>query len=177
MICRTRKDQMRTWKHTLTVDASVDAAEKVAGIGIVIQQRSGRRKRGPIVARISELHRGIRLNAAEEFAVLRALEVAIERGFSRVKIRSDYNQMRRALREQYRQRRMADGDELRRRVMTLADLFEFVHFAWVPRRRNQIAHGLARHALHGTAPDASDTDPAQSPPANATVGAVNVGIR
>ena len=61
---------MRTWEHTLTVDASVDAVEQVAGIGIVIQQRSGQRNRGPILARIAELHRGIRLDTAEEFAVL-----------------------------------------------------------------------------------------------------------
>lgn len=169
---------MRAWEHTLTVDASVDAVEQVAGIGIVIQQRSGQQGRGTIVARIAELHRGIRLGAAEEFAVLRALEVAIQRGFSRVKIRSDHNQMRRTLREQYRRRRVSDGDDLRRRILALADLFEFVHFAWVPRRRNHMAHALARHALHGGAAGVSEIEAAQAPRVDATAfGAVNVGIQ
>ena len=145
-------EQMAAWEQTLTVDASVDAVERVAGIGIVIQQRSGGRGRGPIIERIAEVHRGIRPGAMEEFAVLRALEVAIERGFSRVKVRSDHNQMRRALREQYRRREMTHGDELRRRILSLADRFDAVAFAWVPRRKNQIAHSLARHAMrNGTA--------------------------
>ena len=172
---RTHKDEMPAWEHTLTVDASVDATEQVVGIGIVIQQRSGRRNRGPIVARIAELHRGIFVGTAEEFAVLRALEVAIERGCARVKIRSDHNQMRRALREQYRRGRRSDGDELRRRILALADRLELVHFAWVPRRRNHMAHALARHALHGRAAGVSEIEAAQTPQVNATaVGAVNV---
>ena len=172
-----KNDSMSAWEHTLTVDASVDAVEQVAGIGIVIQQRSGRRNRGPIVARISERHWGIAAGRAEEFAVLRALEIAIERGFSRVKIRSDYNQMRRALRERYRRERVSDADELRSRILALADRLEYVHFAWVPRRRNQIAHALARHARHGDAAGASATQAAQTSQVNATLlGAVNVNV-
>jgi ribonuclease HI len=82
---------------------------------------------------------------------------------SRVKIRSDYNYMRRTLREQYRQRRMSDGDELRRRILALADLFEYVHFAWVPRRKNQMAHALARQAVRHGAAGASEREPAEAP--------------
>jgi hypothetical protein len=82
---------MPDWEHTLTVDASVDAKRGITGIGIVIQERSGGRGRGAIVARIAEAHAEIPFGSAEEFAVLRALEVAIARGFSRIKIRSDYN--------------------------------------------------------------------------------------
>lgn len=169
---------MRAWEHTLTVDASVDEVKQVAGIGILIQQRSGQRGRGPIVGRIAELHRGIRPGTAEELAVLRALEVAIQRGFSRVKIRSDHNQMRRTLREQCRRHRVSDGDELPRRILALADLFEFVHFAWVPRRRNQAAHALARHALRSGAAGVEEIEAAQAPRVNATAfGAVNTGIQ
>ena len=149
---------MAAWEQTLTVDASVDAVKQVTGIGIVIQQRSGGRGRGPIIARIAEVHGAIYPRAMEEFAVLRALEVAIERGFSRVKICSDHNQMRRALREQFRRREMTHGDELRRRVLALAQRFEAVAFAWVPRRKKQIAHALARHALRNGAARGSEIE-------------------
>ena len=172
-----KNDSMSAWEHTLTVDASVDAVEQVIGIGIVIQERSGRRNRGPIVARISERHWGIAVGKAEEFAVLRALEIVIARGFSRVKIRSDYNQMRRALREQYRRGRVSETDELRRRILALADRLELVHFAWVPRRRNQVAHALARTAMRDMAAGESAIEASQTAPVNATAhGAGNVEI-
>jgi ribonuclease HI len=137
---------MRDWEHTLTVDASVDAKRRVTGIGIVVQKRSEDRGRGPIVARIAEAHAEIPFGSAEEFAVLRALEVATERGFSRIKIRSDYNQMRRAVRERHRRGTGRVDDELRSKVLQLAGAFERVDFGWVPRRKNQLAHALARQA-------------------------------
>ena len=137
---------MRVWEHTLTVDASVGNGNQLVGIGIVVQERSVSRRRGRVVDRITECHQGIRPGMAEEFAVLRALEHAKERGFSRVKIRSDYNQMRRALHEQHRRQSVPSGTGLRRRILELARSFEYVHFAWVPRRKNQQAHVLAREA-------------------------------
>ena len=138
---------MRACEHTLTVDASVDAGGHLVGIGIVVQERSGSGGRGPIVERISESHQGIDVATAEEFAVLRALEFARERGFSRLKIRSDHNQMRRSLREAHRTNRAPVGPGLRRRILELAGGFEYVHFGWVPRRKNQLAHALARHGV------------------------------
>lgn len=77
------------------------------------------------------------------FAVLRALQTARERGFTRIRIRSDYNSMRRDLRNRYRSG--ADGkNELQKKILALARQFEWIDFGYVPRRKNQIAHNLAR---------------------------------
>ena len=96
--------------------------------------------------RIAESHRGIPAGAAERFAVLHALEVAIQRGYSRVKVRTDYNRMRRMLRDDYRRGVASDGDDLDHRILQRAGVLEWVEFGWVPRRKNQIAHRLARQA-------------------------------
>lgn len=78
---------MPEWIHTLTVDASRDARRRVTGIGIVIQERTGAKGRGPILAQISEAHRGVTGGHDEAFAILRALEIARERSFTRIKVR------------------------------------------------------------------------------------------
>lgn len=83
---------MPEWIHTLTVDASYDHLREVTGVGIVIQERSAtarRRRRGPILQEIAEGHVGIPRGMGEKFAVLRALQIAKERGFTRVKVRWD----------------------------------------------------------------------------------------
>ena len=139
---------MPEWRHTLTVDASFDNTHGVTGIGIIIQERGPGRGRGPVLDRISESHFGVSPGAAEEFAVLRALEIAIERGFTRVKVRSDYNSMRRKLRGRLRQKRLK-GDGLRGRILQLTSAFEWLDFGLVARRKNQEAHRLARQACTG----------------------------
>lgn len=135
---------MPEWRHTLTVDASYDRSRAVTGIGIVVQERVGIDGRGPIVEEIAEAHEGIPPGAGEKFAVLRALEIAKERGFTRLKVRSDSNAMRRQLREHHRARLDYQGDDLGRRVLQLAGAFAWIDFGYVPRRKNQIAHRLAR---------------------------------
>jgi len=50
---------MPEWIQTLTVDASYSPATGITGVGIVIQERSGRSGRGPIVEQLSEGHRNI----------------------------------------------------------------------------------------------------------------------
>lgn len=75
--------------------------------------------------------------------VLRALEIARDRGFTRIRIRSDYNSMRRKLRECFRSGAAGNGD-LEQKILNLARRFEWIDFGYVPRRKNQIAHLLAR---------------------------------
>jgi len=99
---RARTSLMPEWIQTLTVDASYSSATGITGFGIVIQERSGRSGRGPIVEQLSESHHNISAGDGELYAVFRALEVAKHRGFTRIKLRSDYNHMRRSLRERYR---------------------------------------------------------------------------
>ena len=135
---------MPEWIQTFTVDASYSPATGITGIGIVIQERSGRSRRGPIVEQLSESHRNITVGDGELYAVLRALEVAKQLGFTRIKVRSDYNRMRRSLRERYR-----DGSvalDLEGCVLQLARSFDWIDFGYVPRRKNQAAHVLSRKA-------------------------------
>ena len=134
---------MPQWMHTLTVDASYDEASRVTGVGVVIQERVGASGRGPILEQVAEAHIGVAPGTGELFAVFRALEIAMDRGFTRIKIRSDYNAMRRDLRNRHRGRAAAEN-ELQNKVLELARRFVWVDFGYVARRKNQIAHALAR---------------------------------
>jgi ribonuclease HI len=134
---------MPEWVHTLTVDFSYDAASGVIGVGIVVQSRGARSGRGPIIDRIAEAHMGVSPAVGEMFAVLRAVETAKDRGFSRVKLRSDYNSMRSELRERFRSGGAGKTD-LQQKIFDLARQFEWIDFGYVPRRKNQIAHALSR---------------------------------
>jgi ribonuclease HI len=90
------------WTHTFTVDASFSKRHGLTGIGIVVQERiSPKRRRGPILDQIAESHAGVLPGDAEALAVLRAIEIAHDRGYTRIKIRSDHNFMRRTLRHQH----------------------------------------------------------------------------
>lgn len=131
--------------HTLTVNASHDSRQGVTGIGIVIRERQGAGRRGPIVAQLSESRRDAPPSAAEAFAILRALELALARGYSHVKVRSDYNHERKQLRARHRDG-VSAADPVRARVLELARQFTWVQFGFVARRKNQLARKLAREA-------------------------------
>ena len=129
-------------RHTITVDFSGDHERLVMGIGIVIQESARRGRRGPIVAELVEAVQGIPFGEGEKYAVLRALEVASERGFRDLKIRSDYNAMRRKLKTRYKRKECDVTEGLDGRILQLAKEFDKVHFGCVPKR----AHTLARQA-------------------------------
>jgi len=134
-----------TWIHTLTVNASHDPRRGVTGIGIVIQERHGARRRGPILAQISEVRHDASSASAEALAMLRGFEIAIERGYSHVQVRSDVNSMRKQLRHLH-----LDGppglDPIRTRILDLARRLASVRVAYVARRKNHLARQLARTA-------------------------------
>ena len=136
--------RMTNLRHTITVDFSGDYERQVAGIGIVVQESTKPGRRGPIVAELAEAIEGINLSQGEKYAVLRALHVALERGFRDLRIRSDYNAMRRRLKKNYNKNLIPLDDELDRRILELAAEFDRVHFGYIPRRKNQRAHSLAR---------------------------------
>ena len=73
--------RMTYLRHTITVDFSGDQERQIAGIGIVIQESTKRGRRGPIIDELAEAVEGIPLGEGEKYAVLRALQVASERGF------------------------------------------------------------------------------------------------
>ncbi|HYN25855.1 MAG TPA: ribonuclease H family protein [Pyrinomonadaceae bacterium] len=149
---------MPEWIHTLTIDASYDRPTRTSGVGIVVQARTGGSGRGSIIDRIAEAHVGLPPGLGEMFAVLRALEIASDRGFTRIRIRSDYNSMRRMLRERFRSGTQG-RDDLQQRILDLAQRFEWIDFGYVPRRKNQLAHLLARQGRFLT-PETSEQEPA-----------------
>ena len=136
--------RMTYLRHTITVDFSGDHERQIAGIGIVIQESTKRGRRGPVVEELEEAVEGISFREGEKYAVFRALQVASERGFRDLKIRSDCNGMRRRLKLKYDRKRFPSDGGLDGRILELAAEFDRVHFAYVPRRKNQRAHNLAR---------------------------------
>lgn len=141
---------MLTWIHTLTVDASHNALTGAVGIGIVIQERQSKSRRGPVIEEIAEAHKGDSGGSPEELAILRAIEIAILRGFRRVKIRSDCSSLRRKIRTMHmRPPRVAPSkhNETCTTIIRLAGSLEWIDFSYVPRRRNLRAHWLARNVI------------------------------
>jgi ribonuclease HI len=140
-------------RHTFFVDASCDCDRGVVGIGGVLRAtaKPGNRP-GPVVATFCESYVGVPMGQAEKFAVLRALEIATDLSLSRVKIRSDVNSMRRALKRDHARGTWLDGSFVHRRILNLARMFEEVKFAYVPRRKNNDAHQLARRAVRECSP-------------------------
>jgi ribonuclease HI len=137
---------MRPITLTAIVDASHRVESGVTGIGIVLHATDQPGRAGPVIARIAETHTDIPASSIELFAVFRALEIAHDRGFQRVRVRSDYNVMRRRLKTDYRAGHPANDGSLHGRTLMLARMFDDVVFAYQPRRKNGAAHSLARSA-------------------------------
>ena len=139
------------WR-TFRVDASFDKQKGITGIGLILQATNKAGRDGTVVARFSESYIGLPIQAGEQFAVLRALEIAFERGYRLLRVRSDYNQMRIALKHDYQAGVVHEEHNLRGMILRLAGKFDQIKFAWISRRRNQEAHFLARKAVLQSAP-------------------------
>jgi ribonuclease HI len=141
----TASGESPVMRYTFRVDASYDQERGVTGIGIVL---SGTAKKtshpGPTIEMRSEAYRYIPVGAREELAVLRALELAAERGYRRIRVFSDYNYLKRCLKGLHAKGAEAEQDNLRGMVLRLAKRFDECRFAWVPRQKNGQAHRLAR---------------------------------
>ncbi|MGK5090265.1 ribonuclease H family protein [Bdellovibrionota bacterium FG-2] len=139
--------ELKAMTHTFTLDAACNFVEGKVGIGMVLQATDKPGRRGAILETIEESYPADGLSKdMEKFAVLRALEIAAQRGYRRVKIRSDYNQMRTQLKNDHKAGLKDGGDDLHRKILRLAQDFEFVQFGFCPGRKNQMAHKLARKA-------------------------------
>lgn len=139
---------MESLKHIISVDASYDETRRITGIGIVIREvQNPKKRRGKVIDEISEAYLGIPGGSGEKFAILRALEIASERGYRIVKVRSDYNAMRKRLKKDYKGNTDRERDGLHATILRLAKTFAEVKFAYQARRKNQNAHRLARRAI------------------------------
>lgn len=143
-------------RHALIVDASCDYGRRVVDVGIVVREARRPGRRGPVVDQLCEAYRGVPPGLAEMFAVLRALEISAERGFRIVKVRSDYNYMRRQLKDAHKRGEGRDRHDLQGHILRLASQFDEVKFAYQPRRKNQNAHRLARQGREATPTTRSD---------------------
>jgi ribosomal-protein-alanine N-acetyltransferase len=137
--------ELPVMRYTFRVDASYDRVRAVTGIGIVLSGTAKKTSRpGPTIELRSEAYRSVPAGAGEELAVLRALELAAERGYRRVRVDSDYNLLKRRLKKAHAKGTEADQDTLRGMVLRLAQQFDECRFAWILRRKNGQAHRLAR---------------------------------
>jgi len=139
-------------RHTLMVDASCDYGQRIVGVGIVVHEARRPGRNGLVVDHICEAYRGVPPGLVEMFAVLRALEISAERGFRIVKVRSDYNYMRRQLRDAHKRGFGQDRHDLQGRILRLASRFDEVKFAYQARCKNQNAHRLARRGVREATP-------------------------
>ena len=133
-------------KHTFIVDASYDHDSKVTGIGMAIHQADKPKRNGILIDQLSEAYEGIPPRLIEMFAVYRALEIGKEREYKIIRVRSDYNQMRTKLKTSYEERTGFQRKDLHGEIMRITRNFELVQFGYTPRRKNQMAHALARRA-------------------------------
>jgi hypothetical protein len=76
-----RNPTLRPVWHTFRVDASFDKQRGITGIGLILRTTNKPGRDGAVVARFSEAYIGLPVQAGEQFAVLRALEIACERGY------------------------------------------------------------------------------------------------
>jgi hypothetical protein len=135
-------ESARPLRLTAIVDASYRNA--LTGIGIALHATDRPGRNGPLIARLAESYAGVPPSVIELFAVFRALEIAAERGYRDVKVRSDYNRMRTRLKEDHAAGRIPEPLGLHGRTLLLARSFDRVVFAYQARRKNQMAHGLSR---------------------------------
>ena len=147
---------MNPIKHTIIVDASYNHEREVVGIGLIVRAtnkpKAKSKRGGPIVSQYSEAYIGISSTDMEEFAILRALEIASSHGYRFVKVRSDYNSMRTKLQKDRKEQRGHNRNDLHGMILRLAKQFEEVQFFYQPRRKNQIAHQLSRFAAKELGP-------------------------
>jgi ribonuclease HI len=143
---------MSRLKYTFNVDASYDLKRRVTGIGIVIRETDQPRKNGPVIDEISELYSNVPASATEKFAVFRALEIASERNYEILRIRSDYNCMRTKLKEDHKAGTGDEREDLHGLILRYAQKFTEVKFLYCRRRKNLMAHRLARKAVKESIP-------------------------
>jgi ribonuclease HI len=138
--------------HTFRVDASFEKQHGITGIGLVLRATHKPGRDGAVIASFCEAYADLPPRAAEPLAILRALEIAAEQGHRYLRIRSDCNRMRTALKDDCQAGLGYNRGGFEGQILRLARQFDQVKFSWIPRRKNQEAHHLARKAVRGCWP-------------------------
>ena len=142
------------YRQTLIVDASFNHDSNATGIGIAIHETDKvvKNRNGVLIDQISEAYVGICPGYGEMLALFRALEISKERGYSWVRLRSDYNILRKKLKNSYEENSDFDRLGLYGETMRITRFFDRVQFGYKPKRKNQMAHNLARIGAKDTMP-------------------------
>ena len=134
------------FRYTFIVDASHNRETSAVGIGIAIHETDKllKGRNGFLIDQLSEAYQGIHSGHGEMLALFRSLEIARNRGYKIIRLRSDYKAMRKALKQSYDEQTDLDRVGLYGEVMRITKYFDSVQFGYKPRRKNQMAHGLSR---------------------------------
>lgn len=134
------------FRQTFIVDASHNRETGAVGVGIAIHEtdKIEKGRNGILIDQLSEAYLGIHSGHGEMLAIFRALEIGRERGYKIIRLRSDYNALRKALMKSYEEQTDFDRIGLYGEVMRITRNFDSVQFGYKPRRKNQMAHGLSR---------------------------------
>ncbi|GAB6044145.1 reverse transcriptase-like protein [Endothiovibrio diazotrophicus] len=133
-------------KYTFIANASHDEKNKITGIGMALHQADKPKRNGVLIEEIKEAYDGIPNKIIELFAIYRALEIARERNYQIVRVRSDYNLIRTKLKEGYEQHIGFEREDLHGEILRMTSDFKLIQFSYKPRRKNQMARQLAREA-------------------------------
>ena len=139
-------------KHTFIVSSSYDTDTQITGIGIALHQADKPKRNGILIDQIKEAYLGVPTSIGEMFAVYRALEIAKERKYETVRVRSAYNAMRTKLKESYEKHYGFQKEDLHGEIMRMSEYFKLVQFSFKERRKNQMARQLAKEARVTKAP-------------------------
>jgi hypothetical protein len=142
-------------RYTFKVDASYDSKRKIAGIGMVIygiDPAAKSQKVGTEIERISEAFSQVPARIPEKLAILRALQIAKSRGYSKLDVRSDCSASRRTLTDAIQRGLRSGSDRIATLILECVHSFEEIVFPPHRRQNNHQAHKLARHGLRQLVP-------------------------
>lgn len=134
---------MHDYTHLLTLATSSNHQRTLTGIGIVLSELQAEGQRRRVVMRRAEAHWHPRGYEAEAFALVRALEVALEGGYTRLQLRSKYYT---AGHQPHRHPRyLYWAESVQTRFGELLGSFASLHFG-VPAESDHASRALARRA-------------------------------
>jgi len=131
-------------KQTFIVDASFEFSTKTTGIGLAVHETDKPRRNGILIDQISEGYSGVSSGCGEMLAIYRALEISIERGYEHIIIKTDYNYLKKILKKNHELQTGKDRDDFIGFILRLSSTLKSVSFKYKSKRKNQMAHKLAR---------------------------------
>lgn len=139
------EEHVAEYGHILSLGTSSNRRQTLSTLAIIVREVPPDSSKRRVVFRHSEAHWHPRGEDAQEFAIVRGLELALEHGFVRLLFQSPYYNPRR--RRDGRRRGLYDDWEpaLRARLDELAAKFAFLRFG-PPPNAERAAQALARRA-------------------------------